>query len=311
VKKNLCSKNRKTLSSLCLSAGLALLTSTYAHADPKRGGDPTTGEVYYISMGDSLATGAQLNPNTGHAEETNQSYTDQIYRSLRKANPRLKHIRLGCGGETAASMINGNVCNYGQGNQLSEALSQISNHQGRVVLLTLNIGANDIAFSGCLGIPDPAQQSVCLQGVFQGLGGNLNHILQQITGVAQNQFPIVAANLTNPYLSSWLQGPQGVAFAQLSAQLELSANLHVFQPIYGAFGVKTANLAKAFHSQDFATKVSSGLPSPNNVLPLNVAMICRYTYACPLPSSGLPVDFHFNTAGYSIIAREFLEAVRR
>ena len=305
------SRKWKAISSFCMGAAIALLGSTSAHADPKRVGDPTPGDVYYISMGDSLATGAQLNPDTGIVEETSQSYTDQIYRSLRRANPRLKHIRIGCGGETAATMISGGVCQYGQGNQLSEALSRISSHQGRIVLLTLNIGGNDIAFSGCLGISDPTQQSACLQQVFQGLGANLSHILQQITATGQNQFPIVAANLTNPYLNSWLQGSQGVAFAQQSAQLELAVNQQIFQPIYGLFGVKSADLAKAFHSQDFSTKVRSGLPPPNDVLPLNVAMVCKYTYACPRPGSNLPVDFHFNTAGYSIIAKEFLETVRR
>lgn len=306
-----CGKAWKIISALCLGAGIALLTSTSAHADQKRVIDQKGGELYYISMGDSMATGAQLNPNTGIPQETSQGYTDQVYRSLQRTYPKLQHIRIGCGGETAATLINGGICSYEHGSQLNEALSRISRHQGRIVLLTLNIGANDIAFSGCLGIPDPSQQSACLQQVFQGLAGNLSHILQQITALAQNQFPLVAANLNNPYLSSWLQGPQGVGFAQLSAQLELAVNRQVFQPIYGAFGVKSANLAKALHSQDFSTKVQSGLPPPHNVLPLNVSMICKYTYACPQPGSGLPVDFHFNTAGYSIVATEFLAALRR
>jgi lysophospholipase L1-like esterase len=306
-----CIKAWKTISSCCLGVGIALLTSTSAHAEQKRVGERIGDEVYYISMGDSMATGGQLNPDTGLPHETNQGYADQIYRSLQRAHPKLKHIRIGCGGETAATLIQGGVCSYEHGSQLNEALSRIARHSGRIVLLTLNIGGNDIAFSGCLGVPDPSQQSACFQQVFQGLAGNLSHILQQITALAQNRFPIVAANLNNPYLNSWLQGPQGVALAQLSAQLELAVNHQVFQPIYGAFGVKGANLAKAFHSQDFSTKVRSGLLPPNDVLPLNVAMICKYTYACPLPNSGLPVDFHFNTQGYSIVAREFLEALRR
>lgn len=306
-----CSEAWKTVSSFCLGIGVALLTSTSVHADQKQIVDQKGEDLYYISMGDSLATGAQLNPDTGIPYESSQGYTDQVYRSLRKAYPKLKHIRIGCGGETAATLVNGGVCRYEHGSQLNEALSRIARHQGRIVLLTLNIGTNDIAFSGCLSIADPSQQSACLQQVFQGLAGNLSNILAQITALGQNRFPIVAANLVNLYLNSWLQGSQGVAFAQLSAQLELAINQQVFQPIYAAFGVKSANLAKVFHSQDFSTMVQSGLPPPNNVLPLNVAMICKYTYACPRPDSGLPVDFHFNTAGYSIVATEFLAALRR
>ena len=307
-----CRKAWKTIAALCLAVGSVFLTATAAQAGSTRvGAAPDKGEVYYVSMGDSMAVGSQLDPDTGTPHETNQGYTDQVYRALRRTYPKLKHVRIGCGGETAASLISGGLCEYTNGSQLDEALSFIEGNSGRIVLLTLNIGSNDVAFSGCLGIPDPLEQSGCFQQTFQTLGGNLGHILQKITAAGQGSFPIVASNLNNKYLNSWLQGGPGRDFAKLSAQLELVINSQVFQPLYSAFGIKVADLAKAFDSQDFTTLVGSDLPPPNDVLPLNVAMVCEYTYACPHPESGLPVDFHFNTEGYSIVAREFLAALRR
>lgn len=304
---------RATIAALCVAMGSIFVTAASAHAEAIRVKAIERGEeVYYISMGDSMATGSQLDPETGTPHETKQGYTDQVYRTLRKTYPKLKHVRLGCGaGETSATMITGGVCYYPHGNQLDEALSFIKANSDRVVLLTMNIGSNDVAFSGCLGVPDSLEQSECFQQTFQKLAGNLGHVLQRITTAGQSQFPIVGANLNNKYLNSWLQGAPGQAFAQLSAQLELVINSQVFRPVYSAFEVKVANLANAFHSQDFTTKVPSDLPPPNDVLPLNVAMICDYTYACPHPGSGLPVDFHFTTEGYSIVASEFLAALRR
>lgn len=308
-------KVRAAVAALCLVLGSLLLMAPSAHAEIVHGKDPGAGEVYYISMGDSMATGSQLDPESGMPHETNQGYTDQVYRTLRKTYPNLKHIRIGCAdGETAATMISGGVCAYPSGNQLDEAVNFVEAHSGRVVLLTLNIGSNDVAFSGCLGIPDPAEQTACFQQTFQALGGNLGHILQRITSASRGEFPIVAANLNNKYLNSWLQGEPGKVFAHLSAQLELLLNSQVFKPLYDSYessGVKVADLASAFRSQDFTTMARSNLPAPNNVLPLNVAKVCEYTYACPHPDSGLAADFHFNTAGYSVVAREFLTALRR
>jgi lysophospholipase L1-like esterase len=296
---------------MALAVLVTLTAPLSAHADGARTPGPPHEEMYYISMGDSLAAGAQLDPDTGVPYESRQGYADQIYRVLRKDYPKLKHIRLGCGGETSTTLVSGGLCDYPRGSQLSQALNFIERNKGRVVLLTLNIGTNDLAFSGCFGVVDPSEQIACFQETFGKLAGNLGQSLNQITTAAKGRFPVVAANMYNLYLNSWLQGAPGQAFAKLSAQLELQINNQVFYPLYNAYGVRVADLAGAFSSQDFTTMVPSDLPPPNDVLPLNVANLCKYTYACPHPESGLPVDFHFNTTGYSLVAREFLSAFRK
>ena len=82
--------------------------------------------TYYVSLGDSLAAGTQ----PGHFS-TNESYTDQLFADLHTTRPTLQHVKLGCPGETTASMISPdlpfegrnahNPCQYPHGSQLAEA----------------------------------------------------------------------------------------------------------------------------------------------------------------------------------------------
>jgi hypothetical protein len=69
---------------------------------------------------------------------------------------------------------------------------------------------------------------------------------------------------------------------------------------YASAGIPMADVYAAFESDDFSTMVSSSLPPPNDILPVNVANICTFTYMCDDPPVG--PDIHANVAGYSLIA---------
>jgi hypothetical protein len=70
---------------------------------------------YYLSLGDSLAAGAD------------KQYPDQLFKAVREDYKQLKLVKLGCGGETALGMIVGSVgCApgiYAHGSQLNEAVA--------------------------------------------------------------------------------------------------------------------------------------------------------------------------------------------
>jgi hypothetical protein len=55
--------------------------------------------VTYLSVGDSLAAGYQ--PAGGYQH----GYADQLFAAMRRQVPGLELAKLGCGGETASSMI--------------------------------------------------------------------------------------------------------------------------------------------------------------------------------------------------------------
>ncbi len=112
--------------------------------------------IYYVALGDSLARGDQPNA-AGTTVNTKQGYADQLYAALKKQKKykNLKLVKLGCPGETTSSMINGPTpagtsgghCTYKAGSQLKQADKFLAKHKGKVALMTIDIGANDV--DGC------------------------------------------------------------------------------------------------------------------------------------------------------------------
>jgi len=81
--------------------------------------DPSNAIHYYVSLGDSLATGFQ--PGDNEFTGGDNGYTDQLYAILKASDPKLKHVKLGCGGETSTTFINGGHCDfYAHGTQLTK-----------------------------------------------------------------------------------------------------------------------------------------------------------------------------------------------
>src|SRR5215469_329437 len=101
----------------------------------------TATHSFYLSLGDSLAQGVQPN-SSGQSVETNQGYPNQLFTALRMGNPSLRLVKLGCPGETTATMMNGGICSYRGGSQLAAAVAFLRAHRARVSLVTIDIGAN-------------------------------------------------------------------------------------------------------------------------------------------------------------------------
>ena len=74
--------------------------------------------TYYLALGDSLSQGVQPDA-AGTSVETGQGYADQLYAMLRPSQPTLQLVKLGCPGETTATMIHGGICHYPGGSQLA------------------------------------------------------------------------------------------------------------------------------------------------------------------------------------------------
>jgi hypothetical protein len=116
---------------------------------------------------------------------------------------------------------------------------------------------------------------------------------------------IVGMNYYNPFLASWLANAAGQAFAVESA-LAVAVATDFLNTTYATAGIPVADVATEFESDDFTTIVQSLQPPPNELLPVNVANICQFTYMCdPAPEGP---DIHAKSAGYGMIADAF-EAV--
>jgi len=260
--------------------------------------------VYYLALGDSLAQGVQPNA-AGISVETPDGYPDQVYAALRRSHPTLRLVKLGCPGETTVTMINGGICHYGSGSQLkaAEAFLQqhraqehsANEHRGRVLLVTLDIGANDP--EACSGQPSFSQLAVC---AVKGIPSAVTHLRTIVDGLKAAAGPdvrIVGMNYYLPALAEWHHGLSGRAVAWTAEKLAATFNALLGQ-VYTKAGMKVADVFGAFQTSDFGTH---GAASPRNV-----TLLCQWTWECAAAPRG--PNQHANQAGYHVIAREFLQA---
>src|SRR6516162_4876919 len=141
----------------------AVTTAAMAGAAPALAAHKTTSaHTYYLSLGDSLAQGVQPD-KSGNSVETNEGYANQLFTALHSSNPTLKLVKLGCPGETTGTMINGGICTYKAGSQLNQAAKFLASHRGKVQLVTIDIGANDL--NPCLALTNINKIAACLEKV--------------------------------------------------------------------------------------------------------------------------------------------------
>ncbi len=262
---------------------------------------------YYVSVGTSLSVGVQPDSN-GLTLPTDDGYPDLLHDSLKPlveitGNRELRLVKYGCPGETLDSFRNGGDCPYVAGSQLDAAVDFLEENRGSVYLVTIDMGANDFRNSDC---DDTGFDPVCVSDVGLQIAEDLAEVLTILRDAAGPDTPIVGMNYYNPYLASWLDGPQGQELAFASA-LAVAALNGVLATTYETAGMAMADVALAFESDDFVTLVDSSQPPPNQRLPRNVNNICEYTFMCEPEPQG--PDIHAKDAGYALIAETFLSIV--
>ena len=251
--------------------------------------------TYYLALGDSLAQGVQPNA-AGVSVVTGDGYPDQVYAALHPGRPGLKLVKLGCPGETTASMISGGICPYQGGSQLAAAVAFLQAHRGRVLLVTLDIGANDPEHCG--GEPGLSQLAKCAVKDVPAAVRHLGTITTRLKAAAGPSVRIVGMNYYLPALAEWRSGLPGHVVAWTAEKLAAVYN-NLLGRVYVKSGVRVANVFGAFDTSDFTR------PAGTNV-PRNVDRLCQWTWQCAAPPRG--PNQHANQAGYRVIARAFLQA---
>ena len=254
---------------------------------------------YYLALGDSLAQGVQPNA-TGTSVETQQGYPDQLYAALRPRHPGLRLVKLGCPGETTSTMIDGGICQYSGGSQLAAAVAFLRAHRGHVLLITIDIGANDL--EACGSQSNLIKIISCFVTDVPGAVSRLATIMARLRAAAGPSVRMVGMSYYLPALAQWRDGSSGQVVARLIERLEAGYN-ELLEHGYTDHGAKVANVFGAFDTGDFGDQVT--LPGIGKV-PRNVALLCRWTWECAAPPRG--PNQHANTAGYGVIARAFGQA---
>jgi len=293
-----------------LGTGAALVALLAGGAAPAsaaaQGGPPVK---YYLSLGDSLSQGVQpatppLPPGVslGQSIETGQGYADDLFAHYSGQFPgNLQLVKLGCPGETTTSMLTGagSPCTYPAGSQLAQAVAFIRAHRSAVVLITIDIGANNVdscAAGGTINLS-------CVASGFAAARADMPKILDALQSAVGEDTVIAGMNFYDPFLADYLAGPTGQALAAQSVSLDGAFN-SLLGASFAGFGVPVADVQTAFSTTDFADTAT--LPGVGTV-PLNVARICQWTWMCA-PSPVGP-NIHANAAGYQAIAAAFEQAI--
>ncbi len=275
------------LAALCavVATLLAALTAGAARADA----DSAT--HYYLSLGDSLAASFQPSGDFTHG------YAEQLYATLAADDLKLELVKFGCGGESTASMRFGSQlpsvvlsCGtpryykhvlYPKGTQLAEAVSFLEAHKGKVALVTIDLGANDLQRLDPQGnvvicLLDPAG---CATEQAR-LATNLSAILSDLRAAAGPDVPIVGMTYYDVFAPLWFTDPATALFVGGRVD-DFNA---VLASTYAAAGGPVADVAAIFE---------------NGVYPDSALNVCAWTWFCSLG------DLHANTAGYGEIAQAF------
>src|SRR5438105_1545656 len=239
---------RSAIAQLCAVVA-AVLAALVLAAGARADADSAT--HYYLSLGDSLAAGFQPNGDFSHG------YAEQLYAALAADDPKLELVKLGCGGESTASMRFGSQdptvvlsCAtprgykdlYPKGTQLAEAVSFLQAHKGKVALVTIDIGANDLARLDAQGnevncLLEPAGCATQTARMVENLGA----ILADLRAAAGPDVPIVAMSYYDVFAPVCVSDP---------SQLFVCSRVDDFNATlvdtYAAAGDLVADVAGAF-----------------------------------------------------------------
>jgi hypothetical protein len=195
----------------------------------------------------------------------------------------------------------GSPCTYPQGSRLAAALAFIRAHRSAVVLITIDIGANNIDGCAAGGVIDPA----CVASGLAAVGRDLPAILGALRAAVGEDTVIAGMNLYDPFLAAYLTGQDGQPLAAQSVKVTVSLDL-LLGAGFGAFGVAVADVLTALSMTDFTD--AAALPGVG-IVPVNVARTFEWTWMCVPPPVGPNV--HANQVGYQVIAVAFQHVIRR
>jgi lysophospholipase L1-like esterase len=270
-----------------------------------------TAPRYYLALGDSLSQGMQPDLN-GTTLDTDQGYANDLLTIERKHIRNLKLVQLGCGGDTTTSMLTGKGnsaaakllhCDRQGGSQEAAAEHFLKTHhrKGEVPLITVDIGANDV--DGCAAVP-ASEVLTCVNNGLATINTNLPKILAGLKKAAPKGTTFAGMTLYDPVLGGFF-GPAGsttrtLALASVALDKEVNAALTSADT---KAGFLTADVAGAFDTYDTTDTVAW----EGQQIPVNVARVCSWTWACQTPPSG--PNIHANKNGYQVIANAFATAI--
>ena len=271
---------------------------------PSSKAEPRPASQYYVSLGDSYAAGYQpTGPKGGHTDRNGFAY--QVPVLAAKKGYDLKLVNFGCSGATTASILTSHGCAlsgpgspaYPDQTQAAAAEAFLERHRGRIGLITVSIGGNDV--TRC-AFASPALS--CLTGAVTTIGRNLATLVAGLRAAAGPSVPIVGTTYPDVLLGLDLSSLSPV---RSLAALSVTAFKVLLNPelrrSYAAAGGKFADVTAATGAYGPLNDTTE--LSPYGRIPVPVARVCQLTFFCQYH------DIHPRTAGYRVIADLVVDAL--
>jgi hypothetical protein len=275
------------LSACSTSSPAAVTTTTLA-----------TGSQYYVSLGDSYAAGFQPTGPKGVGHTTTNGFAYQLPQLATARGYHLALVNFGCGGATSASMLNSKGCpllgpgapTYPKQSQAAAAEAFMTGHPGKVGLVTVSIGGNDL--TACATNADPVG---CVSKALTTINTDLGVLLPGLRAAAGAGVPIVGTTYPDVILGDYLSPkPADKSLASISVTAFMSLINPALQKDYAAIGASFVDVTAATGAYTPFSETTS-LP-PYGTIPVAVARVCQLTFFCKYN------DIHPRTVGYTEIA---------
>jgi len=253
---------------------------------------------YYLVVGASEADGVQPTPKAPTGAITRHGYANDVRLALASLWPGIRRVNLACPAITTEEALHGgSACRYGAGSQTAAAVDFLKTHRSSTVLVTVDLGFNDIAH--CLRLMlGPA----CATEGLASLPRPLDEILLLLRQAAGPQTVIVGLEHNDPFVADYITGARGEQAALSSIPVIASLNA-ALATAYLDQAVAIADVPAYFGAPWTPERLWHGrrLPGP-------VAVMCALSWMCVPPPLG--PDLHPNDRGYQAIAAAILSALR-
>jgi lysophospholipase L1-like esterase len=289
---------------LLMALGACTGTPTKPPAPQTTTSSTPLAERVYVSLGDSYATGYRPADAGAPAGATRDGFAYLV-----AAQSGLRLINLACSGATSAQLGEAPGCapanraldasDPGSRTQLDAAVHTLREYQGRVGLVTVVIGGNDLA--PCARASDTL---ACTSQAVADIRANLATVLPALREAAGDA-PIVGLTYPDVFLGAWVSPDfrDGQSLARLSVPLFRDFFNTVLKAEYAKIGAKFVDVTAATGGYGPLTEMTQD-PRYGSI-PTPVAKICALTYFCD------HTDVHPTPAGHQAIASAVLTAADR
>jgi lysophospholipase L1-like esterase len=276
-------------------------TAPGAPATSSTTGNTPPADGVYVSLGDSYATGYRPADDGAPAGASRDGFA---YLVAERTGMRL--VNVGCSGATTAGLRERPGCapaNRAPGGpdpadrtQLDAAVAALRENQGRVGLVTVVIGGNDL--TPCATAPDVL---ACTSEAVADIQANLAELLPVLREAAGDA-PIVGLTYPDVFLGAWVSSafPDGQGLARQSVPLFRDFFNKVLAAEYEKVGATFADVTAATGAYEPLTETTQD--PVYGPIPAPVAKVCALTYFCE------HTDVHPTPAGHEAIAAAVLGA---